>query len=120
MQFVIEYWYIIVALAAVVAAAGMAIRHYFGLPSTEQMAKIREWLVWAVTSAEKELGGGTGKLKLRRVYDLFVTRFPWLAKSVSFEVFSLLVDDALEDMREMLENNMAVKAIVNGEDTQND
>lgn len=119
MQFVIEYWYIIVALAAVVAA-GMAIRHYFGLPSTEQMDKIREWLVWAVTSAEKELGGGTGKLKLRRVYDLFVTRFPWLAKSVSFEVFSLLVDDALEDMRKMLENNMAVRAIVNVEDTQND
>ena len=78
MQFVIEYWYIIVALAAVVAAAGMAIRHYFGLPSTEQMDKIR------------------------------------------FEVFSLLVDDALEDMRKMLENNMAVRAIVNGEDTQND
>ena len=52
--------------------------------------------------------------------DVSVTRFPWLAKSVSFEVFSLLVDDALEDMRKMLENNMAVRAIVNGEDTQND
>lgn len=120
MEFIITYWAVIVAVIAILAVAGMAIRHYFGLPSTEQMDKIREWLVWAVTSAEKELGGGTGKLKLRRVYDLFVTRFPWLAKSVSFEVFSLLVDDALEDMRKMLENNMAVRAIVNGEDTQND
>lgn len=120
MEFIINYWAVIVAAIAILTVAGAAIRHYFGLPSTEQMDKIREWLVWAVTSAEKELGGGTGKLKLRRVYDLFVTRFPWLAKSVSFEVFSLLVDDALEDMRKMLENNMAVRAIVNGEDTQND
>ena len=75
---------------------------------------------WAVTEAEKELGGGTGKLKLRQVYDLFVTRFPWLAKIVSFELFSDMVDDALDEMREMLANNQAVKALVNGEGAQNE
>ena len=75
----------------------------------------REWLLWAVTEAEKELGGGTGKLKLRQVYDLFVTRFPWLARIVPFDLFSSMVDDALEEMREMLKTNQAVKAHVNGE-----
>lgn len=76
---------------------------------------IGRWLLWAVTEAEKDLGGGTGKLKLRQVYDLFVTRFPWLAKLVSFELFSDMVDDALEEMREMLDTNQAVKAFVEGE-----
>ncbi len=70
--------------------------------------------MWAVTEAEKDLGGGTGKLKLRQVYDLFVTRFPWLAKIVSFELFSGMVDDALEEMREMLAQNKAVKELVEG------
>lgn len=83
MEFIINNWYIIVAGIAVLAVAGVAVYRYFGLPSDTQLAKVREWLLWAVTEAEKELGGGTGKLKLRQVYDLFVTRFPWLAKIVS-------------------------------------
>ena len=120
MEFIINNWYIIVAIIAALVVAGVAIYRYFGLPSDAQLAKVREWLLWAVTEAEKELGGGTGKLKLRQVYDLFVTRFPWLAKIVSFELFSDMVDDALDEMREMLANNQAVKALVNGEGAQNE
>ena len=115
MEFIINYWYIIVAVIAALVVAGVAIYRYFGLPSDAQLDKVREWLLWAVTEAEKELGGGTGKLKLRQVYDLFVTRFPWLARIVPFDLFSSMVDDALEDMREMLKNNQAVKAHVSGE-----
>lgn len=120
MEFIINYWYIIVAVIAVLVVAGVAVYRYFGLPSDAQLDKVREWLLWAVTEAEKELGGGTGKLKLRQVYDLFVTRFPWLAKIVSFELFSDMVDDALDEMREMLKNNQAVKALVNGEGAQDE
>ena len=114
MNFIINNWYIILAAFAILAAAGIAVYRYFNLPSEAQLAKVREWLLWAVTEAEKELGGGTGKLKLRQVYDLFVTRFPWLAKVVSFELFSDMVDDALDEMREMLQNNKAVKELVEG------
>ena len=120
MEFIINYWYIIVAVIAALVVAGVAVYRYFGLPSDAQLDKVREWLLWAVTEAEKELGGGTGKLKLRQVYDLFVIRFPWLAKIVSFELFSDMVDDALDEMREMLKNNQAVKALVNGEGAQNE
>lgn len=116
MEFIVNNWYIILAIAASLGVAGVAIYRYFGLPSDAQLAKVREWLLWAVTEAEKELGGGTGKLKLRQVYDLFVTRFPWLAKVVSFELFSDMVDDALDEMREMLKNNKAVQQLVSGED----
>ena len=114
MEFIINNWYIILAVLAVLAAAGVAGYRYFNLPGEAQMIKVREWLLWAVTGAEKDLGGGTGKLKLRQVYDLFVTRFSWLARIISFDLFSDMVDDALEDMREMLKNNKAVKELVEG------
>ena len=115
MEFILENWPIIVAAIAVVAVAAVAVARFVGLPTEAQLSKVREWPLWAVTEAEKDLGGGTGKLKLRQVYDLFVTRFPWLAKLVSFELFSDMVDDALEEMREMLDTNQAVKAFVEGE-----
>ena len=115
MEFILENWPIIVAVIAVVAVAVVAVARFVGLPTEAQLSKVREWLLWAVTEAEKDLGGGTGKLKLRQVYDLFVTRFPWLAKLVSFELFSDMVDEALEQMREMLDTNEAVKAFVEGE-----
>lgn len=115
MEFIIENWPLLVGAAAIVAAAAVAVVRFVGLPTQAQLEKVREWLLWAVTEAEKDLGGGTGKLKLRQVYDLFVTRFPWLAKLVSFELFSQMVDDALEEMREMLNTNQAAKAFVEGE-----
>ena len=114
MEFIINNWYIILAVLAVLAAAGVAGYRFFNLPREAQLAKVREWLLWAVTGAEKELGSGTGKLKLRQVYDLFVTRFSLLARIVPFELFSSMVDDALEEMREMLKNNKAVKDLVEG------
>lgn len=112
MKFIIDNWYIIIAaIAALVVGIVMCVR-FFKNSSEEQLKKVREWLLYATTLAEKELGGGTGKLKLRYVYDMFVTKFPWLADIISFERFSKLVDDALVDMNELLKTNTAVKEYV--------
>lgn len=113
--FLMENWYLFIAAVAVAAVIGIAIGKFLNLPTSEQIDKCKEWLVWAVTQAEAELGGGTGQLKLRAVYDVFVQRFPAVAKAVSFDTFSLWVDEALVDMREMLQNNKAVKTLVEGE-----
>ena len=110
--FIAENWFIIVVLAALILFAVLSILCFLKLPRKEQMNAIREWLLMAVTEAEKELGGGTGKLKLRYVYDLFVTRFPWAAQVVSFDTFSDLVDEALVEMRDMLDKNRAVQMYV--------
>lgn len=64
---------------------------------------------------KKELGGGTGQIKLRYVYDMFVARFTWLARVISFEAFSMMVDEALERMKKMLESNKAMQTLVSGE-----
>lgn len=114
MDFIIDFWYIILAALVIGALLGLAVYKFLTSPAPEQLAKVREWLLWAVTEAERQLGGGTGQLKLRQVYDLFVVRFPWLAKIIPFCVFSDLVDDALVEMREMLAQNKAAQAHVEG------
>lgn len=114
MQFLIENWYLLVAGIAVVAVGGYAVYVFVKKPSDAQLQSVKEWMLWAVTKAEKELGSGTGKLKLRYVYDMFVTKFPWLEGVISFEMVSMMVDDALEEMREMLETNKAAQEFVNG------
>ena len=78
MKYIVENWFVIVGLIAVLAAGGYAIYVFVKMPSDKQLNKVREWLLYAVTKAEKELGGGTGQIKLRYVYDMFVTRFAWL------------------------------------------
>lgn len=113
-EWIIENWFIIVTLAAVAGGIACVIYKFAGLPTAEQIAKIKQWLLLVVIQAERELGGGTGQLKLRYVYDLFINRFPVAAKIVSFEIFSTWVDEALEKMREMLRENKAVKEFVSG------
>ncbi len=114
MDFFINNWYVMVAVTAILAGAGYSVYIFIKKSSTEQLKSLKEWMLWAVTKAEKELGSGTGKLKLRYVYDMFITKFPWLRNTISFEIVSMMVDDALEEMRIMLERNKAVKDFVSG------
>lgn len=41
--------------------------------------------------------------------------FTWLARVISFEAFSMMVDEALERMKKMLESNKAMQTLVSGE-----
>ena len=91
----------------------LSVLNFIRLPKNKQLEKVKQWLLIAVTEAEKTLGSGTGRLKLSYVYDLFVTKFPWLAKIVPFETFSNLVDEVLEDMRKLIEANPNVNEYVN-------
>lgn len=114
MEFISENWtFIALTIAAIAISVVFAIQ-FFKSSKEEQMKKIREWLVYATIIAEKELGGGTGQLKLRQVYDMFVSKFTWMAKVISFDKFSELVDEALCDMNKLLQTNTAVSAFVNG------
>lgn len=74
----------------------------------QQQAKVREWLKYAVSEAERLLGEKTGQLKLRFVYDWFCEKFSVIAAIVPFKVFSAWVDVALETMRKWLETGNAI------------
>ena len=112
MNYLIENWPLIVAAISILVVAVVAVITFFQKPTSEQIAAVKEWLLYAVTEAEKALGGGTGKLKLRMVYDMFLEKFPSIAKFISFDDFSKFVDEALEEMRKLLENNEQVKKYV--------
>ena len=112
MEFLVQNWYLIIAGIAVVAVGGYCVYVFVKKPTSTQLQCIKEWLLWAVTEAEKELGSGTGQLKLRYVYNMFIERFDYLADIITFDMVSMLVDEALEEMKKMLANNEAVKNYV--------
>ncbi len=114
-MWLVENWFIVVAILAVAMVVAIAIYRFYGLPSAKQIETIKEWLLYACIEAEKALGNGTGQLKLRYVYDLFITRFPAVARMISFNVFSGWVDAALEEMRIMLTQNKAIREVVKGD-----
>ena len=112
MEFLVNYWYLLVAAIAVLAIAGYTIYAFTKRPTKEQITKVKEWLLYAVTAAEKELGSGTGQIKLRYTYDMFISKFPYLVKVVPFEMFSLLVDESLDKFRNMLDNNTNLQSYI--------
>ena len=121
MNWLIDNWYLVVAGFAGLALVIYCIYTFFGMPTEKQIAKVKEWLIWACIEAEKELQSGTGQLKLRQVYDAFCTvpAFTWIAKVVSFDLFSMWVADALIEVKEMLINNKALAEYVYGKTKAN-
>lgn len=115
MEWFIENWTLILTALIVVAMLVIAVIAFFKLPVAMQKQKVKEWLLWAVTECERQMGGGVGALKLRTCYDWFLSTFKWISRFVSFEMFSAWVDEALERMRYMLETNKAVANYVSGE-----
>ncbi len=112
MQFLIDNWMLLICSACVGAAIGIGTYQWFSKPKSEKIKNIKEWLLYAVTCAQAELGTGTGTLKLRSVYDQALKRFPWV-QVVPFNTFKEWVDEALERMEDMLDNSEETRALVN-------
>ena len=102
MNYIVDNWYLLVAAAAVVGMSAFVVVDFTQQPRSYQVEAVKQWLVGACFDAEIALGGGTGELKLRMVYDTFVSRFPWVAKVVSFDTFHEWVKEALKRLPEML------------------
>ena len=103
-----------IGIIIIVGVAAYAIYYFMNLSKEKQLEVVREWLLLAVIEAEKALGSGTGQVKLRYVYDLFISKFKYLSLVISFEQFSMLVDESLETMRDMISNNKQVEGYING------
>ena len=94
----------------------ISIVKFVQLGKAKKLEMISEWLLLAVVQAEKELGGGTGQIKLRYVYDMFVSKFKYISMWISFNQFSAMVDIALDKMGKMLSNNINLQSYINGGD----
>lgn len=118
MEYLVENWYWIVGLAALVAVVICMVFRFLGMPTEKQKAKVKEWLKWACIEAEQELKSGTGQLKLRKVWNMFcaVPAFTWVARVISFEQFSEWLSDALLEAKKMLISNNSLAVYVYGKE----
>lgn len=105
MEWIVNNWGLLLIPVMVVAGLIYLIRN--------DKKKAKKWLLLACLEAEKEFGSKTGVIKLRYVYDMFLATFPVLSKFISFEQFSKMVDAALEEMKHLINTNMAVFNFVN-------
>ena len=113
-NFIAENWFLIVfALVAIIFVTCSIIR-FIHMPTAKQIENLMEWLKIAVVEAEKQFQSGTGQLKLRAMYESAVIAFPWIAKYMTFEKFSQLVDIALVWMREQIEQNEKIREYIEG------
>lgn len=115
MEFIIEHWYTIALILVFIGGGVISVVKFAGLSKNKKYESVQGWLLQAVLMAEREFGAGTGKLKLSSVYAEFCKQIPWLAKIIPFETFSKWVDNALEDMKDILAKNNAIAQIVEGE-----
>jgi hypothetical protein len=115
-EFIHEYWYLIIAMIAIISMVSITVYNWFKLPNNEQIEQVKQWLLYAVAKAEKELGSGTGQIKLRYVYNMFIAKFPAIALFLTFEEFSNLVDEALQELQELIDKNSNIEALIKGED----
>lgn len=118
MNWIIENWYVVLGLITVIVMIIFVSVKFFNMPTSKQIEALKEWLKFAVTTAEAELGSKTGQLKLRYVYDLAISKFPWVAKVINFEEFSLYVDEALIWLKEQLKSNEAMQNLVNNKEAE--
>lgn len=116
-----NYALILLALAAVFTAITSVYQIMIKTPNEKEetlnnaIKNMKNWLMIATVEAEKQFGSGTGQLKLKYVYGIFIDKFPDLATIISFEVFSEIVKDALKEMQHLIETNPKVKEYIEGE-----
>lgn len=103
MNFLIDYWAVMLGLIALGIMIGFAICAFVKEPSEEQKEQIKAFLRYAMYQAEKELGSKTGELKLSKVYNMFVASMPWIARLISFDQFAEYVKESMEWLEKKLE-----------------
>ena len=116
MQFINDNWFLIFAAIAIVSVISIKIYKFFKRPNSEQLRQVQEWLLYAVAKAEEKLGSGTGELKLRYVYDMFVTKFPLVAIFIDFNEFSIMVEKALDKFEELIQTNPSIGSMYSFQD----
>lgn len=105
MELIQNCWWMLLILIAAITVAIVTVIRFVKLPTSDQLVKVKAWLLQAVTEAEREFGGKTGKIKLSYCYSLFLSAFPKVAKIITYDMFSSIVDEVLDQFKTMLQSN---------------
>lgn len=104
MEFIVNNWGLFLIIFAAIVGG------IFAIKSDKEKAK--RWLLFAVLEAERQFGSKTGQVKLHSVYNKFLESYPIFSKFISFEEFSSMVDEVLQQMRHLIETNPAIASYV--------
>ena len=99
-----------IVLFVICFALGMFLGKFVKKSKEEKIQVVKNWLLYAVAMAERELGSGTGRIKLGQVYEQFLLVFPQLQHVISFDMFAKLVDEVLVQFQELIEENVTIAA----------
>ena len=110
LDYILNHLEFIVTLIVIIVGSVRIVKQFMGLSKDEREKQIRQWLLKAVIDMESYFGSKTGKLKLAACYAAFCKDLPWAAKYVTVEDFEKYVDEALEEMRKLIETNKAIAA----------
>ena len=116
MKWFIENWSLLVVIAATIFLGAVYFNRFMRLPSDGKIELVKQWALYIVIEMERIYGNGTGSLKLAAAYDAFIKAFPDLVPIVPFELFSKIIDEALDRMRHLLSTNLDIKNYVDGGD----
>lgn len=106
LNFLLANWGNIAFIAAVIVVAIILFR-------IGQQKKIKQMLLYLVTKAEKEFGGGTGELKFSAVSTWLYEKMPSLAKFLfTKKQIDEFIEEAVDWMKMYLTTNVKAKAVV--------
>jgi len=105
LDFIINYWQVIIVAIILIVVIIIKLKEMWN-------GNIIEWLVSICAEMERELGPGTGRLKLAGAYEIFINTFPIASKFMSAEFFAVLVDEALEILDETIAQNDKIKRYI--------
>ena len=108
---------VILGMVILGALIGVGIYSFVKLDKAQKIVNVKEWLKWAVVEAEKALGGGTGQLKLRWVYDLAIKdimanpRYSEMVSEVSDYINKIYSNDkvTMEDAYELVKGEYPIE-----------
>lgn len=99
-----------IVLFVVCFGLGMFLDKFIKKSKEQKMQMVKDWLLYAIAMAERELGSGTGRIKLGQVYEQFLLVFPQLQRLISFDTFAKMVDDVLAEFAELVKENVVIAA----------
>lgn len=105
LNFIANYWEVIIVAIIFIGAIIIRLQRMWN-------GNIVDWLVAVCADMERELGSGTGRLKLAGAYEIFIATFPIVSKFISAEFFAILVDEALEILNENIAKNDKIKSYI--------
>lgn len=121
LTFLSENWTLILTIAGAIVGIVVKTRNWLDKSKDEKawaaIDAIRLSMLSLVTEAEKEYGGGTGSVKRSQVLQKIFEQYPILGQVISVDTTTALldtmIDDALVQMRKLLEDNEAFYDLIN-------